>query len=794
MHSLLKKNLFKLGKFTFSLYFIFPIFFISNHAISRDVEPTYAFCATSGDPNFICPYLYENPNEIYGMYRSYIAKFPSISFRAVDYYPNPSHGTTNGLPTRYTVKLEDFRNNQWVDGGEFDLGARQPLCPQSNYPYMGVIEHNVTVEIWCIGYSVPRPDPDCEKCQVHVGNPIYPSSGIKVQRETDFTGSGSNELKFVRTYRSDNKGWSHNYDTIGVDFTSTTQTTSIPCYYDLQQRTNWPRCFKYRATGAKNDFMVQRSGRRAVNFGNDNNLDSTADVSDKVVRIPKDGLHSGFSVYNASDESTEIFDLTGRLQSVTSRSGRKNTFYYSDASTSANVASAIGLLIKVTDSFGHMLQFEYDSHDRMIAMIDSAGEITKYGYDEITSITNQESIPAGNLTSVTYPDGRKRLYWYNEPDKTSGANLPFALTGITDELGARFATFTYDVGGRATSTEHAGGTEKFTVSFPSLWSTSTVTDPVGTMRTYTFQTILGSSKNTGITQPGPGGVGTVSSSISYDSNGNVARATDFNGKVTTYVYDLARNLETSRVEALGTQQARTIWKEWHPVFRLPSKIAEPLRLTTFTYDTSGNVLTRTEQATSDMNGVLGTKAPVVGAPRIVRYSYNAVGQLLTETGPRSDVASTTSYTYDAQGNLSTIVDALDHQTTFQKYDSNGHVGRIIAATGVTTDLLYTPRGWLKQRVVSSGGIAETTDYDYDAVGQLKIVTLPDRSIIYYNYDDAHRLASVTDSVGNKVNYTYDLASNRILDQVSDHSNVLTGKITRVYDALNLLKLQTGGMQ
>ena len=54
-----------------------------------------------------------------------------------------------------------------------------------------------------------------------------------------------------------------------------------------------------------------------------------------------------------------------------------------------------------------------------------------YGYDTNT----------GNLISVTYPDGKSKQYLY-EKSSTDMA-LAYALTGIIDENGKRFATFDY---------------------------------------------------------------------------------------------------------------------------------------------------------------------------------------------------------------------------------------------------------------------------------------------------------------------------------------------------------------
>lgn len=47
------------------------------------------------------------------------------------------------------------------------------------------------------------------------------------------------------------------------------------------------------------------------------------------------------------------------------------------------------------------------------------------------------------------------------------------------------------------------------------------------------------------------GCGASASSLTYDANGNVATRKDFNGKLTSYSYDLTRNLETQRKEGLN---------------------------------------------------------------------------------------------------------------------------------------------------------------------------------------------------------------------------------------------------
>ena len=93
--------------------------------------------------------------------------------------------------------------------------------------------------------------------------------------------------------------------------------------------------------------------------------------------------------------------------------------------------------MQVNDSLGRSLVFAYDAQARIIKVIDQAGKSYLYDYDQ-----------AGNLAAVTYPDLVQRQYLYNEMAHVQNLNAPWLLTGIVDENGERFATFSYDAKGR----------------------------------------------------------------------------------------------------------------------------------------------------------------------------------------------------------------------------------------------------------------------------------------------------------------------------------------------------------
>lgn len=435
--------------------------------------------------------------------------------------------------------------------------------------------------------------------------------------------------------------------------------------------------------------------------------------------------------------------------------------------------------------------------------------VVVYGYDS-----------ANRLSVVTYPDGQVKTYHYED------TRFPNALTGITDENGNRYATWTYDAQGRAITSEHAGGADKVTLTYNT--GNTVVTDARGTVRTKNLTTIHGVVKSTGSSQPGGSGCGPASSALTYDGNGNVASRTDFNGHLTTYTYDLSRNLETQRREGLNADgsvrpESRTISTAWHSVWRLPVKVAEPKKVTSWVYNgdidpATGSVLTcapaeatvpsiaggtvpigvlcqKTEQATTDESGATGLNPSVTGTPRVWRWTYNAVGHVLTADGPRTDVSDITTTTYyDAadpdlgkRGNVSSITNALGHVTQVTAYDLNGNPLTLIDPNGVPTTLTYDARQRLTARQVGS----ETTTYTYDGVGQLTRIAFPDGRVLTYTWDAAHRLTDITDALGNTVHYTLDAMGNRIKEEVKDPQGSLTGLRQREYDALNRLAKDLG---
>lgn len=480
---------------------------------------------------------------------------------------------------------------------------------------------------------------------------------------------------------------------------------------------------------------VTRASGRAFSYVTVNGLFvSEADIPDVLQRLyDANGSPSGW-IYFKPDNVTEIYDVNGRLLSIRSPTGRTETLAYD---------SVTGNLSSVTDNFGRSLTFHYDASGRIDRVVEPTGVQVTYTFSA-----------SNNLSTVTYPDGTNKSYSYNEIQNTIGANLPSALTGIVDESGVRYATYQYDNVGRAVGEFLADNIASYRLSFGS--GNTTVTDPLGTARVHSFQSILGVTKSLGQSQPGGSGCTAAASSIVYDAKGNVTRRTDFSGNTTTYTYDTSRNLETKRLEAWGREYQRTISTRWHGYWRYPLTIAEPRKITTYVYNGDGGVLCapssatipightgtlpiavlckRIEQPTTDTTGAAGFNPTNDGPARTWTYTYNQYGQVLTADGPRTDVADITTYTYYPDstanwtlGDLKSVTNALGHVWNYTQYDK---AGRLLAASdpnGTAYTFTYTPRGWLKTRSVAG----QTTTFDYTPWGGVARVTLPDGTFTAY---------------------------------------------------------------
>lgn len=370
------------------------------------------------------------------------------------------------------------------------------------------------------------------------------------------------------------------------------------------------------------------------------------------------------------------------------------------------VFDAAGRLLSHRDPMGNTVTVTRDGTGALSGFTDPMGRVLTVGTDA-----------GGRIAAITLPDGRSVNYTYT-------GNL---LTAVSD-LAGETTQYQYDSVGRVKAVIDPNGDTQLTIAYDSSGRVEKQTDALGEETTFAWNDV---------TQ-----VTTVT-----DAKGNVSQDTYASGALlgstepagnTSQTYDGASNV-TSRTDARGNT-------------------------TTLTYDTRGNLLTR-------------TAPPPLSY--VDTYTYNLQNQLLSHTNGRG---ATTTHTYDGAGNLLTTTDPLGHTTTYT-YNLQGDRTSITNANGDTTTYQYDTA---RNLIAEISPLGHKTTWTYDAAGRRTSEVEargnvpggdPDEFRTRYTYDDADRLLSTTDPLGHSTTSTYDPVG-RLLATTDP-----TGAVTAyVYDA------------
>jgi RHS repeat-associated protein len=633
---------------------------------------------------------------------------------------------------------------------------------------------------------------DTAASRVSVGNPINVGTGNKYEAEED---AAYGDVSIARYYNSDNQvGASH----MGQAWLN-----------------EYDRSISWSSTSNGSVAVVARQNGRELNFTKTNGVwVPDSDVPDTLTEIDDaSGNVTGWTLYVAATGQYEDYSAYGQLVTLRAPGRTLATLAY----TVGGELSAAGnplpgaLLRTITDATGRFTTLGYDDSLRIVSVTGPDGDITSYAYS------------SNNLLQmVTYPDHSTRQYLYDENAYSAAGAGMGKLTGITDESGARYATFTYNAGGLATSTQHGTGADLHTVSYASDGLSATVTYPTGVTSTLGFSNSIGTMKVSAVSAPCGSSCHQPYQGQTFDANGYPASRTDFNGNVTSTTYD-SNGLLDVQVDASGSTNQRTTTTTWNPTLRVPlTRVVQDannntVSSTQWVYNAAGQILARCAIDPTN-NAATGYTCSNTGTvPAGVRrwtYTYCTavdtvqcplVGLLLTATGPRTDLIQTTTYSYYMAasavncgtpgaacyqpGDLYQVTDALGHVTTIASYDADGRITRETDANGVNTDMTYTPRGWLASRTV--GGAATT--FTYTPYGAVQTVTDPDSVTTTYGYDAAHRLVTITDAQGNYVQYTLDAAGNKTAEQVYDSSGTVHHSLSRTFNTLGQLTTVVDGL-
>ena len=438
---------------------------------------------------------------------------------------------------------------------------------------------------WPTYYFIANnPDPDPDDCGGEKkGNPIDIFTGIKTQEEVDYK---NRNLIFKRNYigTPNKERWTHSF------------TQSLDKVFHFQYAvgsgsSEYALVIARRDNGARYYF---------VKFPENNGVwESIASLGG---RVKLSDHPDGFELL-LKNGVKEVYNTSGDLISITYQDGDSYVISYDESLFTTTVSATFSTL---------NLVIQHDpSNDNRITRLDGENGQSYYYEYNANGVLNRVIYP--DNTPSDFQDNPFRIYHYEHA-------FSKRLSGISDERGVQYASWTYDASGRAISSEHAAsgsGIDKVEIDYTHINDQIdpyvTVTNELGQVSEYHYTSINSVRKVTHVDRVAHTNSSDTSITCAaanqntvYDSNGYKDLVTDWQGNVTDFDYD-DRGLEISRVEAqrwqgdvidsvvIATPETKTVTTEWHPDLRLPTKITEPDRVTVITYDpVNGRELSRTE--------------------------------------------------------------------------------------------------------------------------------------------------------------------------------------------------------
>lgn len=597
------------------------------------------------------------------------------------------------------------------------------------------------------GSSMPAKSIGSNINSVFVGEPVDVATGNVFDAVTDYETYGSNKLSLKRYYNSRST------------FSSTpTLAQSLG--------PNWKTNFE-RFLDLSHQQLVQaeRGDGQSIAFGASNGLwQSDTDTGAKLIQnaskwtmtFPDGGIETYATVSGGQ---------YAQLTSIKYRGGYTQFLKY----------NAARQLTTVSDSYARSLGFTY-SGNLLSSVTTPEGLTLSYGYD----------------TSGLHGFLPDRLAWvgYSTTPASSisylheNASVPFAVTGVLDENGDRYASWTYDDLGRGLSSRLGAAAFLTTVSYNDANGSRTVTGPLGEIDTYKFTPLQGMPKLTEIDRSATAFSAAAVRTFTYDTNGYLASETDWNGHLTTFAND-SFGRKTTIVEAAGTAVARKTTISYLGNFSLPSKIARPGLTTTFTYDSNRNTLSRTLLDTTTTTSPYPSK----GQTRTWTYTWSN-GLMTSVRQPRTDLAALTTFAFDASGSLITATNALGHTFRVTQHTAGGRPLGVIDANGVATTFAYDGRLRMTSATTATSSAPVVWTFGYDAAGNLSTITAPDGSQRTRTYDAAHLNTGESNLTGERRITSFDGLGNSTSDQLETISNTVTGQLFRTFDPLGRLKAIT----
>lgn len=230
-------------------------------------------------------------------------------------------------------------------------------------------------------------------------------------------------------------------------------------------------------------------------------------------------------------------------------------------------------------------------------------------------------------------------------------------------------------------------------------------------------------------------------SYEYDANGNLIRFTDLEGLESLYFYDDPQflNYLTGLEDPLGRSVLRNVYDSGG---RLIAQC-----------DESGNFATLDGCITIDNDSLAGIQTVTTARGLRIDYFIDGEGRVTKRRRFLEDGVDFVDddKTYDADGNLLSL--STGGGTSVFTYDAAGNVLTQTGPDGETFSFTYDPDCNLVASETDPAG--NVTTYQYDAECNLRFITDPLGGVIELRYDIRGDVTDFIDQSGNQWQFTYD---------------------------------------
>ncbi|NJM51723.1 MAG: RHS repeat protein [Sphingomonadales bacterium] len=516
-------------------------------------------------------------------------------------------------------------------------------------------------------------------------------------------------------------------------------------------------------------------------------------------------------VYDGLGNLTSVIDPNGKVTSYTyDRLGRMLTMTDAQGGVTSYEYSAFGEAVKATDARGYASYSYYDKLGRVVTVRDAEDYITTSTYTvfgEVASVKRWYNKTAAAASTSTVP--------------TTTANATYDAT----------TSFTYDKLGRVTrSTDALSFYEEY--SYDALGNRISSRNKLGAITNYAYDR-RGQLLSETLPQATYLNDGTLQSSnivnkFEYDARGNRTKLIEAFGlseqRTTSYIYDkndrliqtigqaahgqvaneyIKYDLRGNVTETVDATGGRTLFF-YDDLNRKVAEINAVGTYTKYTYDKNGNVTNIRIYETAvglPAEGGSEEEAPAPLNPTLYRdavFTYDNNNRMLTSavTGVMTGYWSgsswisqtgnlTTSYSYDANGNVLSLTDP-NGRATYSYYDKLGHKTAQVDAGGYLTAWSYDAESNVLNESlyanVTSGAAVNSlpgvtgsaqdriTNYTYDKVGNRLTeqragvevhnsasagTTTTVNAQVTYTYNGLGQVVTKTEATGDAITYTYD---------------------------------------